>query len=82
MELKGSPSYLVREHESVQAHINTCMHTQTYTCAYATQLIATSAVVMDDSNAPLIGLGEGSAKTRWSRQMIPVGSESFEVCVA
>eukprot|EP00282_Hemiselmis_andersenii_P008610 CAMPEP_0114120464 /NCGR_PEP_ID=MMETSP0043_2-20121206/6661_1 /TAXON_ID=464988 /ORGANISM="Hemiselmis andersenii, Strain CCMP644" /LENGTH=222 /DNA_ID=CAMNT_0001213085 /DNA_START=8 /DNA_END=676 /DNA_ORIENTATION=- len=42
------------------------------------KLISTSAVVMNDDNSALVGLGGSGAKTSWTRKMIPVGKATFQ----
>ena len=46
------------------------------------KLIATSAVVLDKSNQPLLSLGGAGATNNWRREMIPVGTMDFNSVMA
>jgi len=46
------------------------------------KLIATSAVVLDKSNQPLLSLGGAGATNNWKRQMIPCGNMDFNSVMA
>ncbi|EKX44587.1 hypothetical protein GUITHDRAFT_152906 [Guillardia theta CCMP2712] len=45
------------------------------------KLVATSAVILDSTTKPIIGIG-GAANTNWKRTMIPCGSMDFENVMA
>jgi hypothetical protein len=46
------------------------------------KLISTSAVVLDQSNQPIISLGAASATTNWKREMIPCGNMNFNTIMS
>ena len=46
------------------------------------KLIATSAVVLDNSNQPIISLGASSATNNWKREMIPCGNMDFNTIMS
>ena len=49
----------------------------------ADKLVSTSAVVLDNSNQPLISLGaSGGATNNWRREMIPCGNLDFNTIMS